>query len=210
MTATSRTPPPVRARTDAERPAWFRAFLTDRATRKPSPHTLHAYRQDFDAIARIVADDPQQISALTPRSITKDSMRQVFAAYAESHEAASIRRCWSTWNTLCCYLFTADLLPANPMELVGRPKLAKALPKSLPSPPRRRSSTPLTCFPVPRPLFSYPASEASCSQMARQSRSSSSLSWCSSTDGEVRWMAGCGRAKKLPLPWAEAPPPVSM
>jgi integrase/recombinase XerC len=80
-------------RTDAERPAWFRAFLTDRATRKPSPHTLQAYRQDFDAIARLVAADPQHISALTPRSITKDSMRLAFAAYAESHEAASIRRC---------------------------------------------------------------------------------------------------------------------
>jgi|SRR5271166_458251 len=50
MTAASRTPP-GRARTDAERPDWFRAFLTDRATRKPSPHTLQAYRQDFDAIA---------------------------------------------------------------------------------------------------------------------------------------------------------------
>ncbi len=132
MPATRRTPPPARARTDAERPDWFCAFLTDRATRKPSPHTLQAYRQDFDAIATLVADDPQQIAALTPLSITKDSMRQAFAAYAESHEAASIRRCWSTWNTLCSYLFTADLLPANPMELVGRPKIAKSLPKSLP------------------------------------------------------------------------------
>jgi integrase/recombinase XerC len=149
MTATSRTPPPVRARTDAERPAWFRAFLTDRATRKPSPHTLQAYRQDFDAIARIVADDPQQISALTPRSITKDSMRQPFAAYAESHEAASIRRGWSTWNTLCCYLFTADLVPANPMELVGRPKLAKALPKSLPQPAAQALLNAIDVFPCP-------------------------------------------------------------
>ena len=59
-------------------------------------------------------------------------MRQAFAAYAESHEAASIRRCWSTWNTLCGFLFTADLLPANPMQLVGRPKPGKTLPKSLP------------------------------------------------------------------------------
>jgi integrase/recombinase XerC len=132
MTATSRTPPPARARTDAERPDWFRAFLTDRATRKPKPHTLQAYRQDFDAIAALVADDPQQIAVLIPPSITKDSMRQAFAAYAESHEASSIRRCWSTWNTLCSFLFNAELLPANPMQLVGRPKPAKTLPKSLP------------------------------------------------------------------------------
>ncbi len=92
----SRRTPPGRARTDAERPDWFRAFLTDRATRKPSPHTLQAYRQDFDAIATLVAGDPQQIPALTPQRITKDSMRQAFAAYAESHEAASIRRGWRT------------------------------------------------------------------------------------------------------------------
>ncbi len=59
-------------------------------------------------------------------------MRQAFATFATTHEAASIRRCWSTWNTLCSYLFSADLLPANPMALVGRPKPGKALPKSLP------------------------------------------------------------------------------
>ena len=130
MAATS--PPSRTPRTDAERPAWFRAFLTDRATRKPSLHTLEAYRHDFDAIAALVVGDPDRIRALTPRSITKDTMRQAFAAYADSHAAASIRRCWSTWNTLCSYLFTADLLRANPMDVVGRPKPAKTLPRSLP------------------------------------------------------------------------------
>ena len=126
------SPPSRTPRTDAERPAWFRAFLTDRATRKPSLHTLEAYRHDFDAIAALVVGDPDRIRALTPRSITKDTMRQAFAAYADSHAAASIRRCWSTWNTLCSYLFTADLLRANPMDVVGRPKPAKTLPRSLP------------------------------------------------------------------------------
>ena len=56
----------------------------------------------------------------------------------------------------------------------------------------------------------YPANEVSCCQIARQSRSSSCLSWCNSTEGGLRWMAGCGRAKKSPLPCAEAPLPVSM
>ena len=49
----------------------------------------------------------------------------------------------------------------------------------------------------------YCAYEASCSQRARQSRSSSCLSWCSWTDGELRCIAGWGRVKKSPLPWAE-------
>ena len=64
--------------------------------------------------------------------ITKDSMRHAFAAYARDHEAASIRRCWSTWNVLCTFLYTGEKLAANPMQLVGRPKLAKPLPKALP------------------------------------------------------------------------------
>ena len=34
---------------------------------------------------------------------------------------------------LCTYLYTSELIPANPMPLVGRPKLAKTLPKALPT-----------------------------------------------------------------------------
>ena len=45
--------------------------------------------------------------------------------------AATIQRCWSTWNVLCTFLYTSELIPANPMPLVGRPKLAKTLPKAL-------------------------------------------------------------------------------
>lgn len=56
-------------------------------------------------------------------------MRSAFAAYADTHSAGSIRRCWSTFNTLCIYLFTADLLEANPMPLIGRPRVPKTLPK---------------------------------------------------------------------------------
>ena len=59
-------------------------------------------------------------------------MRTAFAGYARDHEAASIRRCWSTWNVLCTFLYTGELLAANPMQLVGRPKLAKPLLKALP------------------------------------------------------------------------------
>lgn len=58
-------------------------------------------------------------------------MRTAFAAYADNHEASSIRRCWSTWNTLCSFLYTSDLLESNPMPLIGRPKVPKSLPKGL-------------------------------------------------------------------------------
>ena len=111
-------------------PHWFTQFLNDRQSRKPSAHTMKAYRQDFIAIATLMAvGNPAR---LTVADITKDSMRHAFAAYARDHEAASIRRCWSTWNVLCTFLYTGEQLAANPMQLVGRPKLAKPLPKALP------------------------------------------------------------------------------
>ena len=130
--ATESPPPtnPATVRTDAQRPSWFRDFLHDRATRKPSPHTLQAYRHDFDAVAaRLVP--AQQIETLATAAITVDAMRRAFADFASTHEAASVRRCWSTWNTLCSFLFGANAIAANPMELVGKPKPAKTLPKAL-------------------------------------------------------------------------------
>jgi integrase/recombinase XerC len=97
-------------------------FLQDRQTRKPSVHTMKAYRQDFAAIARLVTgDDPVGMNIV---DITKDSMRAAFATYAQDHEAASIRRCRSTWNVVCTFLCTGEQLAANPMQLVGRPKLS--------------------------------------------------------------------------------------
>jgi site-specific recombinase XerC len=70
---------------------------------------------------------------LSVGELTTDAMRTAFARYAQAHQAASIRRCWSTWNVLCTFLFTAELIGAIPMPLVGRPKLAKTLPKALPA-----------------------------------------------------------------------------
>ncbi|MGY4646421.1 site-specific recombinase XerC [Mycobacterium sp. URHB0021] len=114
-------------------PEWFAAFLADRGTRKPSAHTLKAYRQDFDAIARFVIGSDAEMSAMALGDITTDAMRGAFARFAETHEAASIQRCWSTWNVLCTFLYTSEMIVANPMPLVGRPKIAKTLPKGLPS-----------------------------------------------------------------------------
>ena len=61
---------------------WFLAFLADRAIRKPSRHTTKAYRQDFVAIATLLAGDPGRVVQLTPGAITKDAMRAAFAVYA--------------------------------------------------------------------------------------------------------------------------------
>jgi len=117
--------------TDAGYPPWFSAFLADRAVRKPSPHTAKAYRQDFAAIAELLTRDRAQMAHLTPADITRDAIRAAFAAYAETREPATIRRCWSTWNTLCAFLQSSDRITTNPMSMVGRPKMPKSLPKAL-------------------------------------------------------------------------------
>ena len=129
---------------ETSRPEWFAAFLADRGTRKPSAHTLKAYRQDFDAIATLLADG-EDLSGMALAALTVDTLRTAFARYAETHEAASIQRCWSTWNVLCTYLYTAERIGSNPMPMVGRPKLAKTLPSARRSSPRNpisRSSSP--------------------------------------------------------------------
>lgn len=126
------TPAPPALNDDESRhPGWFLAFLADRAVRKPSPHTVKAYRQDFAAIATLLAGAADRVVHLAPDAITREAMQAAFAAYADTHAAASIRRCWSNWNTLCDFLYTGDVVAANPMPLIGRPKVAKTLPKGL-------------------------------------------------------------------------------
>jgi integrase len=68
----------------------------------------------------------------------------------KTNEAASIQRCWSTWNVLCTYLFTAELIASNPMPMVGRPKLAKTLPKALAADAVAALLTALSADPPPR------------------------------------------------------------
>ena len=114
-------------------PGWFTDFLADCAIRKPSPHTMKAYRQDFAAIAALVAGTADNVEVLHTTELNHDHLRAAFAVYAETHSSAAIRRCWSTWNTLCTFLYTAGLLDANPMPLIGRPKVPKSLPKSYPA-----------------------------------------------------------------------------
>jgi len=112
-------------------PDWFLAFLGDRAIRKPSPHTVKTYRQDFLAIAIQLVAAPDRVAHLPPDAITKAVMQAAFAAYADTHEAASIRRCWSNWNTLCDFLYAGEFITGNPMPLIGRPRVGKTLPKGL-------------------------------------------------------------------------------
>jgi hypothetical protein len=68
--------------TEPSRPEWFAAFLADRGTRKPTAHTMKAYRQDFDAIAALVAGRPLSVvthcaivAAATDRTVIRSPIR---------------------------------------------------------------------------------------------------------------------------------------
>ena len=45
-------------------PDWFTDFLADRAVRKPSPHTTKAHRQDFEAVATLLAGSTDAVPDL--------------------------------------------------------------------------------------------------------------------------------------------------
>jgi site-specific recombinase XerC len=87
---------------------------------------LKAYRQHFDAIAALIIGSQRDLPAMSLGDITTEAMRGAFTRHAEAHAATSIQRCWSTWNVLCTFLNTSELLPANPMPVVGRPKTPDA------------------------------------------------------------------------------------
>lgn len=110
---------------------WFEEFLVYRSTAKPSPNTLRAYRQDFRAVADSLARAAGvPADRLSPDVIGKAALRTAFAEYADTRQPASIRRCWSTWNMLCDFLFAADAIVANPMSSVLRPRAPKTVPKA--------------------------------------------------------------------------------
>ncbi len=111
------------------RPGWFSDFLAARQTAKPSRHTVAAYCRDFDRIAELVVGP--DVAALELEAITLATLRRAFATFAQTHAAASVRRCWSTWNTLCTFLLRSELLSVNPMPMIDRPKAGKSLPKAL-------------------------------------------------------------------------------
>ena len=117
--------------TDRARPEWFAEFLSDRGTGKPSPHTLAAYCRDFDGIAELIVGGPD-VSTMRLEDITRNSMRTAFSIFAKTHAESSIRRCWSTWNSVCVYLYSGELIPANPMSMIVRPATDRSLAKALP------------------------------------------------------------------------------
>jgi site-specific recombinase XerD len=119
---------------DVPLPRLIEEFLTARATRKPSPHTLQAYRRDLLAIARLVAEDstpPLPLASLPLTALTARTLRAGFARFAAPRAVASIYRAWSTWNSFFTFLVTDGVVAGNPMPAVDKPAAPLPLPKPL-------------------------------------------------------------------------------
>jgi site-specific recombinase XerD len=101
-------------------------FLAARATRKPSVHTLAAYRRDLHLVVGLAEPAPLTVSDLSPRVL-----RGAFARFAASRSPASVSRAWSSWNAFFTFLVTEQVIPGNPMSAVDKPRTTALVPKPL-------------------------------------------------------------------------------
>ncbi|WP_326553590.1 tyrosine-type recombinase/integrase [Micromonospora sp. NBC_01813] len=110
-------------------------FLADRTTRKPSPHTLQAYRRDLVAVLRLIGDaidpTPPAWAEIALSTIGQRQLRAAFARFASPRSPASVHRAWSTWNSFFNFLVAEGAAAGNPMPAVGRPRAPLPLPKPL-------------------------------------------------------------------------------
>ncbi|MEV1144391.1 tyrosine-type recombinase/integrase [Micromonospora sp. NPDC049799] len=109
-------------------------FLTARATRKPSPHTLEAYRRDLRTVAALVAEThtpPLPLGTLSISALSPRVMRTAFARFAAPRASASVHRAWSSWNSFFTFLVAEGTVAGNPMPAVGRPRAPLPQPKPL-------------------------------------------------------------------------------
>ncbi|MER6592358.1 tyrosine-type recombinase/integrase [Micromonospora purpureochromogenes] len=108
-------------------------FLTARATRKPSPHTLEAYRRDLRAVAALVGEDatPLPLDQVMISDLSPRVMRAAFARFAAPRAASSVHRAWSSWNSFFTFLVAEGVVAGNPMPAVGRPRAPLSQPKPL-------------------------------------------------------------------------------
>ncbi len=81
-------------------------FLAARATRKPSVHTLAAYRRDLTSIVTLVAEhtSPDEPDTLPLAALSPRALRAAFARFAADRAPASVYRAWSLTigRAICC------------------------------------------------------------------------------------------------------------
>ncbi|GGL12160.1 tyrosine-type recombinase/integrase [Mangrovihabitans endophyticus] len=110
---------------DAPLDGLFAEFLAARAVRKPSGHTLAAYRRDLSGV-RAHLPAGTRVADLSPRVL-----RAAFAGFAAGRSPASVYRAWSTWNGFFTFLVTESVVGGNPMSAVDKPRMTLPAPKPL-------------------------------------------------------------------------------
>lgn len=110
---------------DISAEALVEEFLAARAVRKPSEHTLLAYRRDLTAVLRILGEN------VTLRDLSPRALRGAFAQFATGRAPASVYRAWSSWNSFFGFLVVDGVVAGNPMSAVGKPRMATPSPKPL-------------------------------------------------------------------------------
>jgi integrase/recombinase XerC len=103
-------------------------FLAARTVRKPSEHTLLAYRRDLTAVLRLLDDQPDRV---TLGDLSPKALRAAFAQFAANRAPASDYRAWSSWNSFFGFLVVDGVVAGNPMSAVGKPRLAAPSPRPL-------------------------------------------------------------------------------
>ncbi|MFN0027316.1 MAG: tyrosine-type recombinase/integrase [Acidimicrobiales bacterium] len=114
---------------------WVNRFLQHLAVRKPSPHTVAAYRRDLEGVGRRLCGlcgHGEDLSALTIGELSRPALRGAFALWAEDHAAASIRRAWSAWNGFFEHLLLEEVVATNPMSAITPPRPSRGKPKAIP------------------------------------------------------------------------------
>ena len=110
-------------------------FLQQLSVRKPSPHTVAAYRRDLEGIGRrlcALCGHGDDLDALTLDDLRRPALRAAFASWADDHAAASIRRAWSAWNGFFEHLVVEELVEGNPMSAITPPRADRGKPKAIP------------------------------------------------------------------------------
>jgi site-specific recombinase XerD len=105
-------------------------FLAARAVRKPSVHTLAAYRRDLTSVLALLAGEGDP-AALPLTDLTPRVLRGAFAVFAKDRAPASIYRAWSSWNSFFTFLVTDGVVAGNPMSAVDKPRVTAPSPKPL-------------------------------------------------------------------------------
>lgn len=105
-------------------------FLAARAVRKPSEHTLMAYRRDLAAVLRHVRE-ATGLEVVTVGDLSPRTLRAAFAVFAAGRAPSSVYRAWSSWNSFFGFLVVEGVVAGNPMDAVGKPRAPLPSPKPL-------------------------------------------------------------------------------